>query len=108
MSSISVEEFAGAGIPGTDNAGQQAARRLIASQVVAIGGASAATTNALNNATTLIRVAAEADCYITYSTGTPNAATATLRMVMFAGSFDYFTVPLNSGFRVACIERTVA
>jgi formate-dependent phosphoribosylglycinamide formyltransferase (GAR transformylase) len=104
MANIVVTEFGGIGSPKDKT---PAASRLIASQVVAIGATSASTTNALNVSTTLIRVFAEADCYATFGAGTLDAEVSP-QIAMAADSTEYFSVHEDSGFKVACIERTVA
>lgn len=76
-------------------------------QVVAIGGTTAATSNALNANTTLIRVFAEAACYISVK-ASPNAETDTSLWPLDAGGEIWFNVPLSSGFKVACVSRTVS
>lgn len=102
MANIVVTEFAGT----QGQVGIQAATTPIASQTVAIGGSSAATTNAFNAATSLIRVYAEADCNITIAAA-PNASTGII-IPMAAGQYDYFGVGINASMKVACISRTVA
>ena len=102
MANIIVTEFLS-----TMQAGQiQAALRPIASQTVAIGGASAATSNACNGSTALIRVYAEADCNITIAAA-PNAGTGII-IPLAAGQYDYFAVEPGTAMKVACIARTVA
>ena len=102
MANIVVTEFLG-----TRSAGQvQAAYVPLASQAVAIGGSTAATTNAMNGSTALIRVYAEADCNITIATA-PNASTGII-IPMAAGQYDYFSIDPGSAMKVACISRTVA
>ena len=102
MANLIVTEFAGM----HSQNGIQAATTPIASQTVAIGGSTAATTNAFNAAASLIRVYAEADCNITIA-ASPNASTGII-IPLAAGQYDYFGVGLNSGMKVACIARTVA
>jgi len=102
MANIIVSEFLG-----TLRIGQvQAANGPLASQTVAIGGASAATTNAMNGLTALIRVYAEADCNITIAAA-PNAGTGII-IPLAAGQYDYFAVDPGTSMKVACIARTVA
>lgn len=84
----------------------QAAYGPLASQTVAIGGSTAATTNAMNGSTALIRVYAEADCNIVIAAA-PNASTGII-IPMAAGQYDYFSVDPGSAMKVACISRTVA
>jgi len=102
MANIVVTEFRG-----TWSIGQiQAAYGPLASQIVAIGATTAATTNAMNGSTVLIRVYAEADCNITIAAA-PNASTGVI-IPLAAGQYDYFAVEQGSAMKVACIARTVA
>lgn len=102
MANLIVTEFAGV----HSQNGIQAATTPIASQTVAIGGSTAATTNACNAATSLIRVYAEADCNVTIATA-PNAGTGVI-IPLAAGQYDYFGVGLGASMKVACISRTVS
>ncbi len=102
MANIIVTEFTGH----QGQTGIQAATLPLASQSVAIGGSTAATTNAFNAATSLIRVYAEAECNITIA-ASPNASTGVI-IPLAAGQYDYFGVGLNSAMKVACIARTVS
>lgn len=102
MANIIVTEFSGT----QGQVGMQAATTPIASQTVAIGGSSAATTNAFNAATSLIRVYAEADCNIAIAAA-PNASTGII-IPLAAGQYDYFGVGINAAMKVACVSRTVA
>jgi len=102
MANIIVTEFRG-----TWSIGQiQAAYGLLASQSVAIGGSTAATTNAMNASTVLIRVYAEADCNITIAAA-PNASTGIV-IPLAAGQYDYFTIDPGASMKVAVVSRTVA
>jgi len=102
MANIIVTEFRG-----TWDVGRvQAAYNPLASQTVAIGGSSAATTNAMNGLTVLLRVYAEADCNIAIA-ATPDAGTG-IAIPLAAGQYDYFAVEPASAMKVACIARTVA
>lgn len=102
MANIIVTEYRG-----TWSLGQiQAAYGPLASQTVAIGATTAATTNALHASTVLICVFAEADCNITIAAA-PNASTGIIR-ALAANQYDYFAVDQGSAMKVACISRTVA
>lgn len=102
MANIIVTEFRG-----TWSIGQiQSAYGPLASQSVAIGATTAATTNAMNASTVLIRVYAEAACNITIAAA-PNASTGVI-IPLAAGQYDYFSVDQGSSMKVACITRTVA
>lgn len=102
MANIIVTEFRGT----WDLGRTQAAYSPIASQSVAIGGSTAATTNAMSGLTVLVRVYAEADCNITIAAA-PNASTGII-IPLAAGQYDYFAVEPGSAMKVACISRTVA
>lgn len=102
MANIVVTEFLGT----WSNGVAQAAFGPLASQSVAIGATTAATTNALNGSTIIIRVYAEADCNIVIATA-PNAGTGII-ISLAAGQYDYFAVEAGSQMKVACIARTVA
>lgn len=102
MANIIVTEYRG-----TWSIGQtQAAYGPLASQTVAIGATTAATTNAMNGSTGLVRIYAEADCNITIAAA-PNAGTGIV-IPLAAGQYDYFAVEAGSAMKVACIARTVA
>ena len=102
MANIIVTEF-----NGTSQDGRvQAAYFPLASQTVAIGGASAATTNACNAKTSAIRVYSEADCNIAIA-ASPNASSGII-IPLAAGQYDYFAVDPGTAMKVACIARTVA
>lgn len=75
----------------------------LASQVVAIGGASTAVTNAFQAGTTLIRVNADAPCSIAF--GAAPTATAT-SMRMSGGATEYFVVDPSSALKIAVITNT--
>jgi hypothetical protein len=73
----------------------------VAEQTVAIGGASAACTNAFGTYTRLIRVHVDAICHIAIGAA-PTATTSKKRMA--AGQTEYFAV--NGGWKIACITGT--
>jgi len=102
MANIIVTEFRGT----WDIGRTQAAYYPLASQTVAIGATTAATTNAVNGLTALIRIYAEADCSVAIAAA-PNASTGII-IPLAAGQYDYFAVEPGSAMKVACIERTVS
>ena len=102
MANIIVTEFCA-----TKDRGEiQAAYGPLASQTVAIGGSTAATTNACNASTSLIRIYAEADCNVAIAAA-PNAGTGVV-IPLAAGQYDYFSIAPGTAMKVACISRTVA
>lgn len=102
MANIIVTEYRGT----WDLGRTQAAYGPLASQTVAIGGASAATTNAMSGLTSLICIFAEADCNVTIAAA-PNASTGIIR-ALAANQYDYFAIEPASAMKVACISRTVS
>jgi hypothetical protein len=102
MANLIVTEFIAAFRAGELQAGFSP----VASQTVAIGGSTAATTNACNGSTGLIRVYAEADCNIAIAAA-PNAGTGII-IPLAAGQYDYFAVDPGTAMKVAVISRTVA
>jgi hypothetical protein len=104
MANVIITEFAG---PVRSNGDIPAAYLPpLASQTVAIGGASAPTPNAFNNATSVIMIYAEADCNVVVAAA-PNAGTGII-IPMGAGDRDYFTVMPGSAMKAAVIARTVS
>ena len=71
-------------------------------QIVAISGTSAATTNALATDTIVIRVISSTNCFIKVGTSTPTATTADTPI--FSGVPEYFRVDGNSTVKVAGIQ----
>lgn len=71
-------------------------------QTVVISGTSAATANALNKNTVVIRVVATTNCFITIGTGTPTANTS--HMPIIANVPEYFRVNGNQTLKVAGIQ----
>jgi len=74
-----------------------------AEQTVAIGGTSAATTNAFKNNTSVVRIHVDAICSIAF--GTAPTATASL-MRLAANQTEYFKVPRGKDYKVAVITNT--
>lgn len=64
---------------------------------------STATTNALNNSTTIIRIAVDSDAFVAFA-ASPTATAAS--MYMPSGSVEYFAVSANSGYKVAFYDGT--
>lgn len=68
-------------------------------QIIVIGGGSANSTT-LNNNTTLLRINCDSSCSIAIGL---NAIATTANARMSAGQTEYFSVPPNSGYRVAVV-----
>jgi len=102
MANVIITEFSGTALFGD----AQAARNPLAAQTVAIGATTAATTNACNAATGLLRIHAEATCNIVIAPA-PNAGTGII-IPMGAGHTDYFNVDPGTAMKVAVIARTVS
>ncbi len=75
-------------------------------QTVAISGTSAATTNALNKNTVVIRVVSTTNCFINIGTGTPTATTSSMPII--ASVPEYFRVNGNETLKVAGIQMVSA
>lgn len=103
MATVYITEFARAG---ADRLGQPLynvpRQAPLAEQTVAIGGASAQSA-VLNAETTLVRVHTDAICSVLFGVN-PTATTAKMRMA--AGQTEYFSVPANSGLKIAVISNT--
>jgi hypothetical protein len=75
----------------------------IAEQTVAIGGSSAACTNAFNKNTAFVRIEVDAVCSIAFCTA-PTATTGNMRMA--ANTTEYFSVPAGANYKVAAITNS--
>ena len=73
-------------------------------QTVTISGSSAATANALNKNTVVIRLLATTNCFINIGTGTPTANTT--HMPVIANVPEYFRVDGSQTLKVAGIQIT--
>ena len=74
----------------------------VASQIVAIGGSSAAS-NAFNESTRFVRIHTDSICSIVFGIG-PTATTTNRRLA--ANATEYFGVPIGQSFKVAVIANT--
>lgn len=101
MANLIINEYDG--IAAQFAAPMQIAHRLIATQVVAIGGASVASA-ALNAATKMIRCYAEADCSLLIDTAP--VVTVANGVPLTAKTADYLFA--DGGQKVAVIARTVS
>jgi hypothetical protein len=72
-------------------------------QVVAISSSSAATTNAISNNSTLVRLHNDGVQPVNIAFGAAPTAVLNTTPRMAANQTEYFTVPLNSGFKVAVV-----
>lgn len=100
MTVLYISEFASIG--GTGNfvvSGAQ--QKPIAEQTVAIGANTQS--SAFNANTTLIRLNCDAVCSVEFGTN-PTATTSKMRMA--ANQTEYFTIPPNSGWKLAVISNT--
>lgn len=75
-------------------------------QSVAISAVSAATTNALELNTIVIRVVSTTNCFITIATGTPTATTASTFLPAYTP--EYFRVDAADTKKVAVIQQAAS
>lgn len=101
MATLYVTEFGASGAVGNFAIGA-VQQQPIAEQTVAIG-ASSAQSAAFNANTTIIRLQADAICSVEFGAN-PTATTGKMRLA--ANQTEYFTVPPNSGWKVAVITNT--
>ena len=101
MATLYVSEYDGVAPGGSGGAAQVAPGKPLASQTVAIGGTSAAVTNAFSAGTKIIRVHTDAVCSIAVA-ATPTAVATALRMA--ADSTEYFSV--QPGDKIAVITNS--
>lgn len=102
MAVLYVAEFNAGG--GTSNFPLSAAQQTpTAEQVVGISASSAQTTNAFANTTTLVRLNTDSICSIKFGTN-PTATANNARMA--ANQTEYFSIPPNSGWKVAVITNS--
>lgn len=102
MAVLYVTEFSRTGRGGDGLPVQAADQPVVVEQTVAIGGASASS-SAFNALTKLVRIHTDAICSIVFGTA-PTATTSKMRLA--AGQTEYFSVPLNGGYKVAVITNT--
>jgi hypothetical protein len=76
-------------------------------QTITISAVSAQTTNAVSNSSTLVRLHNDATGPCNINFGTNPTAIANSGPRLAANQTEYFTVPMNSGFKVAVITATV-
>lgn len=98
MATLYVSEF---GRVGGSSIAQIVSGKPLASQTVAIGGTSAASSNGFSNGTGIIRVHTDAICSIAIGTS-PEAVTSAMRMA--ADQTEYFEVA--PGDKIAVIANT--
>lgn len=72
-------------------------------QVVAISAVSAATTNPISNQSTLVRLHNDGVQPVNIAFGTNPTAVLNTTPRMAANQTEYFSVPLNSNFKVAVV-----
>jgi hypothetical protein len=101
MATLYVTEFNAGG--GVSNFPLSAAQQTpVAEQTVNIGGASAQS-NAFNANTTLVRLHTDAICSIEFGA---NPTSTALKARMAANQTEYFSIPPNSGWKVAVITNS--
>ena len=100
MATMYISEFAAIG--GTGNFVVSGAQQTpIAEQTVAIGANTQS--NTFNTKTMLIRLNCDSICSVEFGT---NPAATTSKMRMAANQTEYFTIPPNSGWKLAVISNT--
>lgn len=99
MTTLFITEFAGLGRDNVSLVVPAAAQLPAAEQIVTLSGTSASS-NALNSATTLIRLHANAVCNILLG-ATPTATTSNMRLA--ADQTEYFTVTPGLSLKIAAI-----
>lgn len=81
--------------------GQKVTYYPTTTQVVTVGAASAATTNAVGAETHIVRLVSTTDCHITFA-GTPTATTSD--WLLPSGVVEYMTI--RPGQKVAAIQNS--
>lgn len=103
MTTLYVTDYTSQGLDGNGHEMPVAFTPHNQTQTVAIGASSAQTANAVSNNSTLIRVHTDSVCSINIGVN-PTAAATGPRLA--ANQTEYFTCPLNSGYKVAVIVNT--
>lgn len=101
MANLNITEFIYLGTDPGGNKLPAVQMPPIATQNVTIAGVSAATTNALNAKTGIIRLRTDTACAVLVGEGPPTALITSLQMD--ANTTEYFTVPLGPALKVAVI-----
>ncbi|SRR5260370_34498450 len=107
MAILYVTDFTTQGTDMNAKAQSSAMQPFNQSQTVAISASSAQTTNPISNQSTLVRVHNDATGPINVLFGTNPTALANSSPRLAANQTEYFTVPLNSGLKVAVIVSAV-
>lgn len=81
---------------------QMVVEPAITSQTVTTGGVSAATSNALNDDTSIVRLSTDTTCYVRFA-ASPTAVAGDL--MLFAGVPEYFGVIPGTSLKVAAIDK---
>lgn len=108
MAVLYITEFVSQGV---DLNGRQlpvAALPINSNQTLAVGGSSASSSSLQNN-TQLVRLHTDTTCSVnvstvTSATGAVTATTTNFRMA--ANQTEYFNVPNNNSYKVACISNS--
>jgi len=100
MATLYITEFTFLGKDGANDVVPAVALPPIAQQTRTVSGTSAQS-SALNAQTQMIRLATDTACFI--ETGSSNPTATVAKMPLFAGQCEYFTVPVNCGWKIAAI-----
>lgn len=100
MPTLFISEFAQEGVDALGRVMPVAKAPVLAAQTVTIAGASAQS-SALAATTTLVRLHTDTPCHVLFATN-PTATTSNMRLA--ADQTEYFSVPANSGLKIAVIQ----
>lgn len=102
MAILYITEFSQEGMDAMGRVAPVAKQLPVAEQAVTFTGVSAQSA-ALNAQTTLVRVQSDATCSILFGTN-PTATATSMRLSL--NQTEYFSVPANSGLKIAAITNT--
>lgn len=107
MAIVYVTEFVSQGTDPNGKMQSSAQMPFVATQTITASASSAATTNAFNANTTLVRVHNDTTNAINIRFAAAPTAIANSDPRLAANQTEYFTVPQNSGLKVAVINATI-
>lgn len=107
MSVLYVTDFSSQGTDVSNRPVPNAQQPFNQTQAVTTSATSAQTTNAISNNSTVVRVHNDATGPVNILFGTNPTAIANVSPRLAANQTEYFTVPLNSGLKVAAIVAAV-